>query len=170
MRIHTDTLTHQDVVEAVRAAGVVTETTFWGTEIRSVRLNDAGVRHHGSRKRDHAFEVGLLGTSSRSTNSGVYGAGAGKAATWDEWGMFLGALYEKDPLMFAGRYQHAAYFHWATGGRFRDLTPAGQHKNHRWVYSGEVLTASYRVRECKCGALRRHLTHGVEFSDINWEA
>lgn len=170
MRIHTDTITHQDVVEAVRAAGVVTEVTAWGTEVRSVRLTDPGVRHHGSRKRDHAFEVGLLGTSSRATNSGIYGAGSGKAATWDEWGMFLGALYEKDPLMFAGHYQHAAYFHWVTGGRFRDLTPAGQHKNHRWVYQGEVLTGSYRVSECKCGALQRHLAYGVKFSDINREA
>lgn len=97
MRIHTDILqTHQ--LYAALPSGVHLEHT-----------------HHGSRKRDHAYEVKLYadpGVDRRgvsrafNSNTGNYGSVGGytKAATWSEWGDWLAELYAADPTMIAGPY------------------------------------------------------------------
>jgi hypothetical protein len=97
MRIHSDTLTGPDVLNAM------------------VFLNDAELiphhvgfevlTEHRSRKRARAFEVKLNtyvkepGDGRSWRNSGRYGAGAEYAATYDEWGYFLAALFRKDPAL-----------------------------------------------------------------------
>lgn len=122
MRIHTDTITAFDIHAAARAAGM--------TGV------DATFTSHGSRKRDHAFNVNLTGTSSRRPNTGKYGAVSDEhAATWDEWGMFLAALYAVDPDMDATYYADAADFHRQTHDRFHNLTAPYQHRNHDWQWS-----------------------------------
>lgn len=138
MRIHTDTLTSTDIYAATRAAGM----TGVSTEFTS----------HGSRKRDHAFNVTLTGNSPRTANSGRWGASDSldKAATWDEWGMFLAALYAIDPNMDATYYADAADFHRKTGDRFLNLTAPYQHRTHNWTYDANIIGQA-----CKsCEAVR----------------
>jgi hypothetical protein len=77
----------------------------------------------GSRKRQARFVVKLsadegrdrFGTKRRWANSGPWGAAApsngyvgeplgSKAATFDEWGVFIAALFERDPEAIVGVY------------------------------------------------------------------
>jgi hypothetical protein len=136
MRLHTDILTARQVYAATAGIdGVDVELTY-----------------HGSRSRDHAFDVHLIAESRkgrRRSNTGTYGAGYDYAATWDEWGLFFAALFEDDPQMTCWAYDGADDFSRSTGGRF-DGEPFTTHDQHRWVYS-----APY-VFTCKCGAIRNH--------------
>ena len=139
MRLHSDILTRTDVYKAARAAGSGVSVTC---------------TPHGSRKRSHAFEVTLTGTSNRRPNYGN-GQDNGRddyAATWDEWGMFFAALYSIDTEMIAGSaYADAATFHYRTGDRFESLTPADQHPSHRWQWTGTP-----REQSCTgCDAVQR---------------
>lgn len=93
MRIHTDNLGHAAIRHAADYAGV------------SVELLEA----RGSRKRDHAFEVALSGSS-------PYNGGSSKvewpykAATWDEWGQFIDYLFTLEPDAIIGHYDGDADF------------------------------------------------------------
>lgn len=145
MRIHTDTLTYSDIYRATNAAEMV------GVSV--------SITAHGSRSRATAFDVTLTGTSSRRPNPGTGGRypSDDHAATWDEWGMFLAALFNADPNAFAGSAAHPVYanrdhFHAVTGDRFRTLTAPYQHGagGHRWDYTNGNLT-------CACGASRPRL-------------
>lgn len=137
MRLHSDILTWNDLLTATRAAGM-----------RGVFMETS---EHGSRIRDHAFEVKLTGNSPRRPNGGVRPGKDDHAATWDEWGMFLADLFKIDPGMVAGdsgcpAYDGAENFHKATMGRFETLTADDQHRSHKWENIGA------RLFECKCGA------------------
>jgi hypothetical protein len=143
VKIHSNTLTDADLYTAARQAGV----GFTDIEAR------------GSRSRARAWDVILTGHSSRRQNFGT-----DYAATWDEWGIFLGHLFTVDPEMTATYYSSADEFHWMTGDRFRTLTHAEQHKQHTWKHQGVSVTGSYTVHECKCGAITRRMLHGT-FSD-----
>lgn len=85
MRIHTDHLTTSDIYTAARHA----------------RVDVVVLTEHGSRSRDHAFNVKLEGESRRRPNGGASGKGyaSGYAATWDQWGVFLAILFDIDPAM-----------------------------------------------------------------------
>lgn len=154
MRIHTNIIDPADMYRAAEDAGDGVTVEFM---------------EHGSRSRLRAFEFSLSGTSNRRRNSGNRGAGDEYAATWDEWGMFLAHLFALDPEARSGWYESADYFHWVTGGRFRDLTPAMQHggSGHRWGMAEPVVNGRYYVRECKCGATMRHLASGIKFEDLS---
>jgi len=145
MRIHSDSIDELEVRKAARLAG-----------ISFTRLDLSG-----SRTRETAFDVILTGSSPRRQNGGE-----DMAATWDEWGMFLGTLFALDPAMVAGPkhggYECAEHFHWVTGGRFHNFNLADNHvKGHNWHHSGESVTGSYHVAECGgkngCGAIMRRL-------------
>src|SRR5258705_6579708 len=114
MRIHSNTLTHEDFADAAKRAGV-----------SIVELSE-----HGSQSRKHAFKFALEGTSGRPRG---FGAG-GEAATWDEWGIVFAHLFNVDPDAHTGKngYLSAEHYHWVTGDRFRTLTPLLQHKRHKW--------------------------------------
>src|SRR3954468_14793548 len=130
MRIHADTLTHRQIDTAARAAGV-----------RFVRRND-----HGSRTRDHAFDVILSGDSPYRVN----GNPDEFAASWDQWGIFLASIFSADESVTITRvYRDADHFHMITGDRFETLTRADAHRLRRWT-----LKAPY-VQSCTCGASRR---------------
>lgn len=145
MRIHANTLAPHQIYEATCAAGMT------GVD---VTLTD-----HGSRSRARAYDVKLTGTSSRRPNgSNRDGESTDNyAATWDEWGMFLAALFAADDsLTIPHVYADVDDFHFKTGGRYHDLTADEQHKHHRWEYAGTAVTGAYMVHNCKtCDATRR---------------
>ena len=142
MRLHSDTLTRDDVYNATHAA-----------QMTGVK---ADATQHGSRSKARAFEVHLTGTSFRRPNSGGWGATTDDdthAATWDEWGMFLNYLYSIDPNMIVGSPGRPTYadlydFDATTTSRFMFLEASEQHRNHKWIPLGA------RVFECKCGAVQ----------------
>lgn len=116
MRIHT-TANYTDVRNAAEKAGV------------AVVKCDL----HGSRSRPRAFEIKLEGASRRRPN---FGASDGYAATWDQWGVFLGFLFDLDPEMTCWAYKGSAEFHYATMGRFEDGWPSDAHGDHTFRYQG----------------------------------
>ena len=122
---------------------------------------------HGSRSRPRAFNVVLEGSS---IYGGQFGNQDYSAGTWDEWGIFLGALFALDPAAHVGKtYLDADHFHWVTGDRYRaeaGLTVANQHKRHNWDYKGVAVTGSYLVHECRCGAIMRRMSQSRSFDEI----
>lgn len=150
MRIHTNHLTTRDLVAASNMAGVDFH-----------RLD-----RKGSRSRDHAFDVILEGTG-RTGNRWGNSRERYRAATWDEWGVFLGELFRRDAGMTVpGVYDDHDHFRWATGRRYDDLRIEDQHINHKWEYAGSFVTGSHHVHECRCGAVRRYGVRTVSNVDV----
>lgn len=112
MRIHTSA-TEADLETAADLAGV----------------NFVRVAEHGSRTRERAFEVILSGSSSQT----IQGGGR-KAATWDEWGVFLAYLYGIDPDLCCWAYNSVHGFNTLTGGRFVNGWPNDAHGDHSWEW------------------------------------
>jgi hypothetical protein len=182
MRIHSNVLSYTDISKATHGlAGVYVSAS-----------------KHGSRSHSAAFEVSLEGNGYRG-NSGQYGArdmSQPLAATWDEWGVFLGRLFVIDPEMIVGTpknpiYAGAEHFHWSTGSRFavqdgypairftndgHQLSginlPADTHKRHAWNYAEINATGRFSVSTCKgskgkpCSAVRRFMHYGHSFSEL----
>lgn len=153
MRIHSDVLKFSDIHDAARIA-----------RVDVVKLSD-----HGSRRRSQAFDVKLEGESRRRPNGGSSGAGSGYAATWDQWGVFLAVLFERDPEMLTPYYTDAENFADRTADRFGAPEvvmgsggyreefkaygwPEDAHGDHKFEYAGQP-----RVFECrKCSATQRY--------------
>jgi hypothetical protein len=114
MRIHANTLTRLQVCEAARIA----------------RVDFGRLTGHGSRKRDHAFDVTLTGESRRRPNSGAGGSGDEYAATWDQWGVFLAVLFHADDSVTTGPYADAEAFGRAT------FWPVDAHGDHTFRWAG----------------------------------
>lgn len=141
MRIHTsDDVTYSTLFEAAKFAGVGLD-----------------VDNHASRTHDTAWEVKLTGSSSRRPNNrGAWRDNDDHAATWDEWGMFLGYIFWTDPDARCGsakypNYAHAADFEDKTDGRFiADHKPDDLHGDHTWDF------VAPGVRACRnCSATHR---------------
>lgn len=135
MKIHTDKLAPVDVYDAARIARVHLDT-----------FDDSG-----SRSRDHAFNIKLQGESRRRPNFG----GEGFAATWDQWGVFLSVLFDRDPEMVTPYYADKGAFHQATDWRFTrqgdSYWPSDAHGDHHFEGTGVPY-----VNACsKCTAVRR---------------
>jgi len=148
VKIHSDQLKLEHFRMAARAAGVTI-----------VELIE-----QGSRSRKRAFKFQLSGSSPYRSQFGNHG---GQAATWDEWGMFLNALFLVDPDAHCGKnsYLSADHFHWVTGDRFRTLIPPYQHPRHKWTL-GHTFNDDHRQRqsECEyCEAVQRWLV-GLQWS------
>lgn len=140
MRLHTNTLTSRDLYAALGARGM--------RGVHFYKCDD-----YGSLTRNRAWEVRLEGSvSNRLLN---FGDGHSTAATWDEWGIFLGELFRRDPHMIAGSasssgwgYRGRADFRLATLRRFDWLQHRDQHQgNHRWRGGNDVS----RCRDCSAG-------------------
>ena len=132
MRIHSDSIRVSDLNAAARAARVDMEFTT-----------------HGSRKRDHAFNVNLTGESKRRPNRNH--ASDEFAATWDQWGVFLAALFDVDPNASMTYYDGSADFHYRTAHRFASGWPKDAHGDHRFKYDG----IPYEQSCTKCSAVQR---------------
>lgn len=171
MRIHSDTLTITDIYQAAAIAG--------GGDYRTSPVL-VEVTQHGSRKRARAFNVSLMGTSSRRPNNAAGGRfadgrGDAHAATWDEWGMFLAELFRRDPAAIVPNvYESGEHFRWVTGARFDTLTHDQQHgaTGHKWSDSYPNITGVYYVAECTgrkgkpCSATTRRMAHGHAFAEL----
>jgi len=160
MRIHTNTLGAADLMAAVERAGAAVTMTY---------------SRHGSRSHAYAYDVTLRGSSSRRPNGGNRGANSDAyAATWDEWGMFLGELFRRDPGAVVPRvYAGAEHFRWATDYRFDVLTAPYQHAGagHSWRPEGANVTGAYYVHRCRtCDAVQRRVAYGRTWADIDGEA
>lgn len=130
----------------------------------AARLAGAGLlrlSHFRSRSANHGWDVVLSG---HGITGGQYGTLDGKTASWDEWGIFLAALYWRNPSARLGPYLHADHFTWSTMGRYEALSPADQHLRHKWRYDHH--TAAYTAAECPCGAGRRALLPKRSWADV----
>jgi hypothetical protein len=151
MRIHSDSLDTLEVRKAARLAGV----GFTRFDLK------------GSRSRENAWDVILTGDSGRRQNGGE-----DEAASWDQWGIFLGHLFRLDSDLKTPYYGSADEFIWKTGGRFTpDFTPADCHRNHKWGWGQPNVTHRYSVATCDrgsdpCGAIQRWMLDG-KFADLS---
>ena len=105
MKLHSDTLTENDVREALSKAkdsGKVDRLVFFSQ-----------LTAQGSRSRKNGFEVRLewlgdkqKGDGRRFTNSGNGGADRTQyGAFYDEWGWFIAELYHMDADLIFGHYK-----------------------------------------------------------------
>jgi hypothetical protein len=109
MKIHSDTLTFLDIQQAVPRG------CFLANFYHDGRLCD--IVEAGSRSHKRSFIVRLSGTS-KSTMDTRNMPEPEKAATYDEWGYFLAALFSKDESAKMGVYKDAADFDFKTGHAF----------------------------------------------------
>jgi len=157
MRIHTNDLTtFGDIMVAANIARV-----------------HVTVSGHGSRTHDRAYEVSLTGESRRNNQSNT-----GKAATWDQWGVFLSVLFDRDPQMVCGTVKRPTYadrydFDLKTNGRFAgdrrtlagnrqtfdpgtlgaaDYWPTDAHGDHKFEFEGVRFDGAIIHRCTKCTA------------------
>lgn len=162
MRIHTS-LTMQEVDDLARSIP---------------QVSVAWIGKHGSRKRDHAVEIRLHGSSSHQTQSND-----GNAATWDEWGAFISAVFERDQTAIVGEYWSPEFFRWTTNARFGGWhfdsmsladqryvatgIPEDTHPQHHFQFTGETAGGSINVYECsKCSAVLRRIAYGHDLSEV----
>lgn len=137
MRIHTDKLSEQNI------------RAFLADEITAGRIAPTvgfkKLTQHGSRSKARAFEVQLEswdnadGDGRREGNSGSYGGGENYAATHDEWGWFLAALFAAEPEADATHYYNADDFHHKTTDNYRptDYVPGWPHDDeYPWIIVG----------------------------------
>ena len=128
MKIHSDTLTGREIMDATKARGM-----------RGVRVDKLDTK--GSRQRARRWDVTLEGNSAFRQNFGE-----NQAATWDEWGIFIEALFQLDPDAVIGQYASFNDFRRTTGARFSTLWWEDSHKRHTWKSEGNYTSS------CKCGA------------------
>lgn len=110
MRIHTDKILERTTIVAALNEGK--ELGRIAEHVTFKRLTD-----HASRSRVVGWEIQLEASERdngrRAGNSGSYGAMRpevdGYAATFDEWGWLLAALFEIDPHMIVGTPKHPVY-------------------------------------------------------------
>lgn len=153
MRLHSNTITPEHIANAAQRAHVTVPV----------------LRKHGSKKRARAFEIQLSGNG---ITGGQFGSLDYRSATWDEWGIFLAALYTQDPNMVAGTaYLNREHFEWSTANRYDALAPESQCKRHKWENAGTSIGGAYSVAECaRCGAYRRWVASGHTWAEIaEWE-
>ena len=119
MRIHTST-----EFSTATALGALRIAQSRGQVARGVYF-DKLVPHRSTTHRS-AAEVHLVtddkepGSKRRRPNSGQYGYDGSEvwAATWDEWGWFLSALFELDPTAKTTYYADREAFDRRTSGAF----------------------------------------------------
>jgi hypothetical protein len=109
MRIHSNILRAsavRDALDAEKKAGRIPEHVMFKS-----------LQEHGSRATEYASEIqleaGRRDHGRRAGNSGSYGAMRpeidGYAATYDEWGWLLAALFRLDPKMIVGTPKSPVY-------------------------------------------------------------
>ena len=122
MRLHSDVLTYtqqiRNIFLEVRGTDRIADHVFL-----------ARIETHGSRSRAQAFDISLSaydkldGEIRHYKNSGGYGASDEYAATYDEWGFFIEALFAADPDMIFGGYKGRDNYHDQTRFLFAAVVP-----------------------------------------------
>ena len=177
MKLHTNTLTAADISDAARLASAAYTTDDDVTAVRPVAaVGVARNSQHGSRSRARAFDVILTGDATHRNNAGPSGGLDSRAASWDQWGLFLAVLFDRDPsLTVPGVYVDAGHFAWSTGSRFNvgnDGSPYivgnDYHRLHRWEYTGTAVGDRYAVDTCAgCAAHTRRLIGGHTWEELS---
>lgn len=121
MKIYSHTLTAQDVHHAVNG-------------IDHVWIDDSGVRCFTARDGRKGFEVYLEGYGDRHTRA--RNLREGKAATWDDWGVFIERLFKIDP--------NAQIAHYNGRSNFIETTSRYQPTGARAPWLTEDVTGDYR--------------------------
>lgn len=116
MKIYSDTLTPQDLYVATPEGVDVTYGYPVSARLRSRRFDHVRLStEHGNRWPNG----GNQGGGRAAYNSGQ--VASPRAATYDEHGEWMAALYERDPYMILigiERYESASDFHAKTHGRY----------------------------------------------------
>lgn len=118
MRIRTD-LTWKQIYDALREVqnlGLVSENVYFDKFTTGT-----------SRTHKFGYDIHLVsdvkepGSKRRRPNSGAYGYDGHEAwaATYDEWGWFLAAVFDADPAAIAGHYKGIDHFHATTDYNYR---------------------------------------------------
>ena len=131
---------------------------FHGDNLDTAKLwvanNNAGTdmeyTEHGSKSRARAFDVHLTGSSKRRPNRrsdpDAY------AATWDQWGVFIAALFVLDRTLTIPRaYKDEREFHLRTDSRFVRGWPEDAHGDHTFRWNG----VPFEQTCTKCSAVTR---------------
>ena len=122
MRIHSDILTREDL------GGML-------ADLPGVYFDH--ISTHGSRQRARGIEVRLIGNSPYLNM-----AKTDKAATWDEWGVFMARVFDKDSSALMGKETEAAFCA-RTNYRFdTDGLPTDTHARHTWGERGQCTGCS----------------------------
>lgn len=122
MRIHTDLIYDNHLLRALDSTGLTTDGVWLET-----------CDQHGSRSRARAFNVKLAATPRdgrrrRRNFATRLGDDVNTvAATYDEWGIWIRALFKVDPEAIIGQYKGVDDFHTQTHGRFREHPFALEH-------------------------------------------
>jgi len=95
MFIHSDILTEQDIRDAVPSTCYLA-----GHYDQRDGVTWASIHVANSRSRAKRFSVRLSGSNKRTTRNLP-----DKAATWDEWGIFIAAVFKLDPDAKVGWYK-----------------------------------------------------------------
>lgn len=137
MRIHTDTLTADDLTDAAKLAGCRVES----------------VREHRSTARNRAYEFVISG---HGTHGGAYGRMPFAVGSWDDYGIVLAELFRRDPRAVVGTpgrptYDGVTDFHQETAHRYRTLTPDQAHHAHKRDHTARdyVTEGRHRLLPCK---------------------
>lgn len=115
MKIHTDKLTYSDIHQAV-------PTGCYLVEVHSERAGGYfTIVPEPSRSHDHGYLVRMSG-SHRSNMQRL----PDKAATYDEWGIFIARLFMIDPNAKIGNYKGWEDFDRQTKGEFASVLVTGK--------------------------------------------
>lgn len=182
MKLHSDTLTADDIDNAAYRASLAVQLD--GT--RPVApIGVARCDQRGSRKRARSFDVILTGDATHRNNAGPNGGHDSRAASWDQWGLFLADLFNIDPsLTVPGVYVDAEHFHWATGNRYgvgyagHPVRPGDvdrpfivgddYHRRHKWEFGLTVATGAYVCHRCEnCEASTRRVLPGHTWEELS---
>ncbi|MDG6938495.1 MAG: hypothetical protein JRN42_08185 [Nitrososphaerota archaeon] len=120
MKLHTSTLTLDDIYDALNSAkktGRVAEDVFF------VQLKKRGSNSRFGGYLIHlgTYEQGSGPTTSRHRkNSGKYGPTTDGlwAASYDEWGWFIAGIFDRDPEAIFGQYQGRWDFNRQTDNKY----------------------------------------------------
>jgi hypothetical protein len=158
MRIHTDKISHAELHR------IITSRDGLYPEI-------AG---KGSRKRDHAFELGIEAEPGKDAhgikrsfgrNSGNMGAaqGYGKAPTWVEYGDIMVELFKLDPAAIIGPYdgEHNFITETQRAAPYRPARENAEEHADRW---SEELYWERAAREMPDGALGENVENRISES------
>jgi hypothetical protein len=115
MKLHTDTINRNDIINVLMDTGLRADGVYIDT-----------CDEKRSHSHSHGFEIRLRGMDGKDRNDNtrrlpMYSWKTGnteKAATYDEWGIFISALYEIDPDARFGPYLNEADFHGKTRYQF----------------------------------------------------
>ena len=142
MKIHTN-LTAADLRAALDASGI---------QNASLLMQEKRSRSH-DRRFDVYFDAEPM--KGRRQSQHYHDGMPVIGATYDEWGLWIEQVFQRDPGAKVGPYKDHHHFREVTGLRFDSLEWVDQHARHSFEWVGD------HTFECSgCGAIKRRNTSG----------